>query len=337
VAVAVLLLALLGAWGVTTFVDHPVAAQGTSVPPVVTGADASQGDGSDGSDQITEAERQAADAEMTAWKAAVLGVVEGVTEYLPISSTGHLVVTQRILGIGDDDATKDAADTYAIAIQFGAILAVLGLYWTRIKSLFRGLVGRDEEGRRLLIALVLAFLPAVVIALLFEGPIKDNLLGPGPVIAAWLVGGVALLWLAPRIRPDRPGIGVTEIGPRQALVIGCAQVLAMWPGTSRSLVTLLAAFAIGATLAAAVEFSFLLGLMTLGGATLYEAAKNGSTVVDAYGWVDPMIGLVFAFVSAVIAVKWMVSYLRTRTLAIFGWERIAAAAITVVLLATSVI
>jgi undecaprenyl-diphosphatase len=333
VAIAVLLLALLAAWGVTTFIDHPVAAQTTTEPSSVTSTDPP----TDGSDDISEADKAAADAEMTAWKAAVLGVVEGVTEYLPISSTGHLVVTQRILGIGDDDATKDAADTYAIAIQFGAILAVLGLYWTRIKSLFWGLLGRDDEGRRLLIALVLAFLPAVVIGVLFEGPIKDNLLGPGPVIAAWLVGGVALLWLAPRILPDRPGLGVTEIGPRQALIIGCAQVLAMWPGTSRSLVTLLAAFAIGATLAAAVEFSFLLGLMTLGAATLYETAKNGSTVVDAYGWVDPLIGLVFAFLSAVIAVKWMVSYLRTRSLAIFGWERIGAAAITLALLATSVI
>jgi undecaprenyl-diphosphatase len=328
----VLLAALALAWVFTTFVDNPATAQSTgttSEPAVITAEN--------DPDSVTEAEQQAADAEMTAWKAAVLGVVEGVTEYLPISSTGHLVVTQRILGIGDDDATKDAADSYAIAIQFGAILAVLGLYWTRIKSMLLGLIGRDHEGRSLLTALVLAFLPAVVIGLLFEAPIKDNLLGPGPVIVAWLVGGVALLWLAPRILPDRPGVAVTAIGPRQALIIGCAQVVAMWPGTSRSLVTLLAAFAIGATLAAAVEFSFLLGLMTLGAATLYETAKNGSTVIDAYGWVDPLVGLVFAFVSAVVAVKWMVSYLRTRSLAVFGWERIAAAGITIALLATSII
>ena len=99
---------------------------------------------------------------MTTWKAVVLGVVEGVTEYLPVSSTGHLLVTQRILGIGDTDATKDAADTYAIAIQFGAILAVLVLYWQRIVSILKGLIGQDSDGRRLLIALVMAFLPAVV-------------------------------------------------------------------------------------------------------------------------------------------------------------------------------
>jgi undecaprenyl-diphosphatase len=111
----------------------------------------------------------------------------------------------------------------------------------------------------------------------------------------------------------------------------------MWPGTSRSLVTILAALAVGASLAAAVEFSFLLGLATLSAATLYESAKNGSKVIDAYGWVDPLIGMVAAFVAAVVAIRWMVSWLQTRSLAIFGWERLAVAAVTVVLIVTSVI
>ncbi|MSZ90102.1 MAG: undecaprenyl-diphosphate phosphatase [Actinobacteria bacterium] len=274
---------------------------------------------------------------MTTWKAIILGAVEGITEYLPISSTGHLIVTQRILGIGDTSATKDAADTYAIAIQLGAILAVLILYRRRILTVFQGLLGRNVEGRTLLVALTIAFLPAVVVGVLFEKPIKENLLGTGPVIAAWIVGGVLLLVLAPRIRPDRPGLSVTNIGPRQAIIIGAVQVLAMWPGTSRSLVTILAALAVGTTLAAAVEFSFLLGLMTLGAATIYEGAKNGSKVIDAYGWVDPLVGLVVAFVSAVVAVRWMVSWLQTRSLAVFGWERLVAAAITIGLIATSVI
>ena len=274
-------------------------------------------------------DRSAADAEMTTWKAVVLGVVEGVTEYLPVSSTGHLVVTQRLLGIGDTSATKDAADSYAIAIQFGAILAVLVLYRTRILSLLNGVIGRDPVGRRLLASLLLAFAPAVVIGVTLEGPIKSNLLGIGPVVAAWIVGGIALLWVAPRIRPDRPGRHLTDIGWRQALVIGAAQVLAMWPGTSRSLVTILAALAVGMTLAAAVEFSFLLGLLTLGAATLYESATNGSVMLDAYGWFDPLVGLVVAFVAAVAAVRWMVTWLQTRSLAIFGWERLVVAAATI--------
>ena len=124
---------------------------------------------------------------------------------------------------------------------------------------------------------------------------------------------------------------------KQGLIIGVAQVLAMWPGTSRSLVTILAALAVGASLATAVEFSFLLGLMTLGAATVYETAKNGSEVIDAYGWVDPIVGMVAAFVSAVIAVRWMVKWLQTRSLAIFGWERVVAAVGTVILIVTGVI
>lgn len=289
-----------------------------------------------GSD-LTAEDRSAADSEMSLWKAMVLGAVEGVTEYLPVSSTGHLVVTQRILGIGENSATKDAADTYAIAIQFGAILAVLVLYHRRILSIFKGLVGQDPAGRRLLIALVLAFLPAVIVGVAFEKQIKAHLLGPPAVIAAWIVGGIVLLVAAPRIRPDRPGLRITEIGIKQALIIGAAQVLAMWPGTSRSLVTILAALAVGTTLTAAVEFSFLLGLLTLGAATVYESAKNGSTVIDAYGWVDPLAGMIVAFIFAVVSIRWMVTWLQTRSLAIFGWERIAAAALTIGLLAAGTI
>jgi undecaprenyl-diphosphatase len=279
----------------------------------------------------TSPDPEAAGAEMNVWKAVVLGAVEGVTEYLPVSSTGHLVVTERLLGIGENDATKDAADSFAIAIQFGAILAVLLLYRQRIWSMARGLLGLDPVGRRLLTALLLAFLPAVVIGVTLERPIKDNLLSVGPVVAAWIVGGLVLLWVAPRLRPDRPGLHLTEIGWRQALLIGIAQVAAMWPGTSRSLVTILAALAVGMTLAAAVEFSFLLGLLTLGAATVYESATNGSVVIDAYGWVSPVVGLLVAFVAAVAAVRWMVTWLQTRSLAIFGWERIVVGAATIAL------
>jgi len=327
-AAGVVLLALVVAWGLTTFGGRtPADAEAVSAEPVAAVDAASS----------TTTDTAAADSEMTTWKAVVLGVVEGVTEYLPVSSTGHLLVTQRILGIGDTDATKGAADTYAIAIQFGAILAVLVLYWQRIVSILKGLIGRDPEGRRLLIALVLAFLPAVAVGLVAEKSIKDHLFGPWPVIAAWLVGGVLLLWLAPKIKPDRPGFRITELSWRHGLIIGVAQVLAMWPGTSRSLVTILAALAVGASLATAVEFSFLLGLMTLGAATLYESAKNGSQVIDAYGWFDPLIGMVAAFVAAVVAVRWMVTWLQTRSLAIFGWERVLAAGITIVLIVTGVI
>ena len=264
----------------------------------------------------------------------MLGLVEGVTEFLPISSTGHLLVAQRLMDIGTTDATETAADAYAIAIQSGAILAVLLLYRRRLWSMARGVIGRDTDGRRTLIGLVVAVLPATVVALSFEGPIKDHLLEVGPVIGAWIVGGLVILLVAPRLTGSTEGRALEQITARQALIIGVVQCLALWPGTSRSLVTILAALAVGLSMSAAVEFSFLVGFVTLGGATMFEIAKDGSTMVDTFGWVDPIIGLVVAFVSAAIAIKWMVGYLQKHSLAIFGWYRLAVAAVALVLLAT---
>jgi undecaprenyl-diphosphatase len=276
--------------------------------------------------------------ELTTAKAVILGLVEGITEYLPISSTGHLHVTERLLDIGTTKATKDAADTYAITIQGGAILAVLVLFRHRLTAMVNGVLGRDEAGRRLFLAVVVAFVPAGLIAFLFEKPIKDKLFGAGPIVAAWIVGGIAILVLAPRFgHLDRRGAPLEAITLRQALIIGIAQVLALWPGTSRSLVTILAALLVGLNIVAAVEFSFLLGFLTLAVATGYEALKNGGNLVDTYGLANPLIGFVVAFVAAVAAIKWMVAYLERHDLSIFGWYRIGIAGLTLVLLATNVI
>ena len=288
--------------------------------------------------RATDGATQAASHELTAWKAAVLGFVEGVTEYLPISSTGHLHVTQRLLDVGATDATEDAADTYAITIQGGAILAVLLLYRRRLATMVSGLLGRDEPGRRVLLAVVVAVIPAVVTAVLFEQSIKDNLLGVGPIVGAWIAGGLLILWLAPRLRElGSRGIPLDEITPRHAAIIGIAQILALWPGTSRSLVTIVAGVFLGLSLAAAVEFSFLLGFVTLAGATAYETLKNGNNLIDTYGIVNPLIGFVVAFVAAAVAIRWMVTYLQRHDLSIFGWYRLAIAALTLVLLATGAI
>jgi undecaprenyl-diphosphatase len=272
--------------------------------------------------------------QLTPAKAVVLGLVEGITEFLPISSTGHLLVAQRLMDIGTTDDTKQAADAYAIAIQSGAILAVVLLYWRRLWSMVRGVFGQDPDGRRVTIGLVLSVLPAVVVALAFEDAIKDNLLEAGPVIAAWIVGGLVILFVAPRLTGATSGAPLEQITPRQAIIIGVVQCLALWPGTSRSLVTILAALAVGLSLAAAVEYSFLVGFVTLGGATVFEIANDGQTMIDTFGWVDPLIGLVVAFVSAAVAIKWMVGYLQRHSLAIFGWYRLAVAALALVLLAT---
>ena len=264
---------------------------------------------------------------LTSPKAIVLGAVEGITEYLPVSSTGHLLVTQRLFDLGTGQG-KVAADTYAVAIQVGAILAVVALYRRRLGQLVLGLFGRDADGRRLLIRLVVAFLPAAAIGGALNHTIKDHLFGPWPVVGAWAVGGAFLLLRKPGMFAER-GLAITDISVRSAAIIGFAQALALWPGVSRSLVTIVAALALGCTMAAAVEFSFLLGLATLTAATILDLGKDGRTLIDDYGWRTPLLGTLVAFATAVVAVRWLVTYLRTRPLTHFGWYRLAIAAVTV--------
>lgn len=277
--------------------------------------------------------------ELTAIKAAILGVVEGLSEFLPISSTGHLIITQSLLGVGETPATKDAADTYTIVIQAGAIVAVLLLYWRRVIEMLRGAVGKDPEGRALLVNIIIAFIPAALVGVLLEEPIRDQLFGTWPVIAAWIVGGIVILFFARRLheRGSKSGLALETLTMRGAVIIGAAQCVALWPGTSRSLVTILAGLAIGLSVVAAVEFSFLLGLVTLSAATVYDLLKNGSELFDTYGVVNPAIGFVFAFLAAFVAVKWMVAFLEHRGLDIFGWYRIGIGILALVLLATNVI
>jgi undecaprenyl-diphosphatase len=277
--------------------------------------------------------------ELTVLKAVILGIVEGITEFLPISSTGHLVVTEKLLDIGTHAGTKDAADTYAITIQAGAILAVVVLYWRRLVEMAQGVVGRDEEGRRISLAVLIAFIPAAIVGVLFEKEIRDQLFGVWPIIVAWVVGGVFILLFARSLhaRGEQSGAPLGSITVRDALFIGAAQVIALWPGTSRSMVTILAALLIGYGVSAAVEFSFLLGLVTLGAATAYDLLKHGDELFKAYGYLTPAVGFVFAFLAAVVAIRWMVSYLQRHGLSIFGWYRIGIAAVALVLVAAGVI
>jgi undecaprenyl-diphosphatase len=284
-------------------------------------------------------QQRAARHELTAAKAAGLGIVEGITEFLPISSTGHLLYAERLMHVGDKKATEDAADTYTIVIQLGAILAVVVLFWSRIVEIFQGLLGRSAQGRRLLVVLVLAFLPAAIFGLALETKIKDHLLEPGPVAGAWLVGGLAILLIGSRLHRSGAlqGKPMEAITNRDALIIGFAQALALWPGTSRSLVTILAALVLGLSLTAAVEFSFILGLLTLGAATLKDLASNGKQLTDVYGVMNPAIGFVVAFVFAVVAIKWMITYLERHGLDVFGWYRVLVGIVAVALIVTSTV
>jgi undecaprenyl-diphosphatase len=271
-------------------------------------------------------------------QAVVLGLVEGVTEYLPISSTGHLLVVERMMGIDEPPARKAALDTYTVVIQIGAIAAVLGLYRKRVLRITEGLVGRSTEGRNVLLALIVAFVPAAVIAKGGESLITDKLLKPWPVVAAWIVGGLVLVLAWPTIskRPSHTA-DVAMMSWQQALGIGAMQSIALWPGTSRSFVTILGGVLVGLSLAAAVEFAFLLGLVTLTAATAYSLVKDGPVLLDTFGLLSPLVGIVVAGVAAWLSVKWMVGFLNNRGLAPFGWYRIGAGIVTGALLLTGVI
>lgn len=255
--------------------------------------------------------------------AVILGLVEGATEFLPVSSTGHLLVAQRVLGLGGTTPQDRALDAYAICIQGGAILAVLALYRQRIRDIANGALGRNRDGQRILTALVVAFLPAALLGLLLADAIKSALFGVGPVAAAWLFGGIAILVAQRRGWTVGGSIELDRIRPGHALVIGAAQALALWPGVSRSLVTIMAALLVGCTVRAAVEFSFLLGLVTLSAASAYELLRSGGEIVSTFGVITPAVGLVVATVAAVLSIRWLVRWVEVRGLATFGYYRVA--------------
>ena len=256
--------------------------------------------------------------------ALVLGVVEGVTEYLPVSSTGHLLLSQHILGLTRTEQAKSAADAYAVMIQIGAILAVLSLYRRRAEQMAWGFLGRDPIGLRLGVMLLIAFLPAAIVGLAFEK--SDQ---------------TALVWTVADCR-RMAGRRNRDLGPAEAtgqrkqcqLALGrkrglatcsddrCVPGCAMWPGVSRSLATIVGGLVAGLGLTAAVEFSFLLGLITLGAATTFELLQDGTRVMSEYGIALPFVGILSSFFAAWVSVKWLVAYLQRHGLAIFGYYRI---------------
>lgn len=294
-------------------------------------------------------ETAATTAKLTVFQAIVLGLVEGATEYLPVSSTGHLLIAEHLLGMDGDEQQKAAAESLAICIQSGAILAVLLLYAGRIRQLLKGIMGRDRDGVRLLINLIVAFLPAAVIGLLFGKWIKAQLFGLTSVCLALLTGGLIILaqafWKKSRATllnaqdaasvqaSQSAGREMTEMSPQQALMVGLFQCLAFWPGFSRSLSTILGCQLAGLRMMAAVEFSFLLGLVTLSAATAYEGLKHGAEMIAIYGVATPAIALVTAFFSAIISVRFMVTSLNRFGLPPFGYYRIVLAVVCYVWLA----
>jgi undecaprenyl-diphosphatase len=289
---------------------------------------------------------------MHIWQAAILGLVEGITEYLPVSSTGHLILAAALLGL-DDPERKEAVDAFTIVVQGGAILAVLGLYRRRVASMVAGLLGRDPAGRRLAVNLVIAFLPAALTGPFLDDWIERRLFHPVPVMAALAVGGLVMILLGPWQRRYFHGdeheppadahsrVDIEHLTWRRALLIGLLQCLAMWPGTSRSMATIVGGMLVGLRPRHAAEFSFLLGLPTLGGACVYRLAGNlagdGPSMIEVLGVEALIVGLLVATVSAALAVKWLVHYLARHGVAVFGWYRLALCAVLALLMARGVV
>ncbi len=265
--------------------------------------------------------------------AAILGLVEGITEYLPVSSTGHLILTSALLYGPDQPATaKQALDTFEIVIQGGAILAVLGLYWPRVQQMTSGLLGKDAAGLRLLGNILTAFMPAALLGLVLHKRIEATLFRPGPVLGALALGGLVMIliggWQRRIVRAPAvaDSAALEQMTWKQALLIGGLQCLSLWPGTSRSMVTIVGGMLVGLQPQPAAEFSFLLALPTLGAACAYSALKDIAGL-KLLGVGATLTGLCVATVAATVTVKLLVSFLNRHGLAPFGWYRLGLSAV----------
>jgi undecaprenyl-diphosphatase len=266
-------------------------------------------------------------------KAAVMGVVEGLTEFLPISSTGHLILAGSLL-----DFTGDKIKVFEIAIQTGAMLAVIWEYRVKLGSTVKGM-GSDPIAQRFALNLLIAFAPAVVFGLTFNKAIKEHLFHPLPVAMAFIVGALVILWVEKRHHGrygERDLEGrrharvetVDDMSALDALKVGLVQCFALIPGTSRSGATIIGAMVFGFSRKAATEFSFYLGIPTLMGAGAYAVYKYRQllSVADL-----PLfaIGTVFAFFSALLCIRWLIRYVSTHDFVPFAWYRIAFGAIVI--------
>jgi undecaprenyl-diphosphatase len=251
--------------------------------------------------------------------ALILGIVEGLTEFLPISSTGHLIVAGSLLGY-----TGERAKVFEIVIQAGAILAVCWEYRRRLIAVAAGLT-TSADARRFVVNLVLAFLPAAILGLLLSKVIKGFLFAPVPVAMAFIIGALVILWVErrQRVAPATVRIdSVDDIRPLDALKIGFAQAFALIPGTSRSGATIIGGMLFGLSRPAATEFSFFLAIPTLLAACAYEVIRNRALLstqdAQAFG-----IGFAAAFVSAFLCVRWLIRYVSRNDFVPFAWYRIA--------------
>ena len=260
-------------------------------------------------------------------RAVILGIVEGVTEFLPVSSTGHLLLAERFFDLGEDSFWK----SFAVLIQLGAILAILALYFGKLWHIAQGLFSGNAEARRFVIGVLVAFLPAAIIGAAAGGYIKSYLFNPWVVCFSLIVGGAILIWvdqLDLEVRED----DATRFPLLMYLWIGIAQCMAMIPGVSRSGASIVAAMLLGADKRAAAEFSFFLAIPTMVGAFAYDFYKNrGEMTTDHLGIIA--IGFVVSFITAMIVVKTFLNYVTRHGFTFFAWWRVIVGTLGLIALA----
>ncbi|WP_374667258.1 undecaprenyl-diphosphate phosphatase [Acinetobacter sp.] len=252
-------------------------------------------------------------------KAAIMGIVEGITEFLPVSSTGHLILASEVMNFW----TKEKSDVFVIAIQMGAIAAVIYEYWSRLWGAATGLFTGEEKGRHLGLGLIMASIPIVLIGLTFGQTVKELLFNDVAVAIGLIVGGLIIIWIEkhpPKVNAQE----VENISYKEAIWIGLIQVLSLIPGTSRSGATIIGAMFLGVSRKAATEFSFFLGIPVIIGAGLLDLYQSYDVFKTNEDWAILATGIIVSFVSALILIRALVAYVAKRDFMIFAWYRIAS-------------
>lgn len=267
-------------------------------------------------------------------KAIIIGIVEGITEFLPISSTGHMIIVGHLINFKEPLYSKAYVDMFDVVIQLGAILAIVVLYWDKIVDSFRNI---ESWGLKLWVNIFIAFLPSAVVGLLIHKIIKEKLFGPKPVTAALIFGGFLMIIIENKYRRKFKIRRIEDVNAVQAFKIGCFQCLSLWPGMSRSASTIMGAWISGLNSVAAAEFSFFLAIPTMVAASGLELVGTNFHEINNMEIIALAVGFVVAFIVALLVVEKFVGFLKKKPMRIFAIYRIAIGIVLIIMVATKIL